>query len=281
MTPVGLTTCPSGIGVNFAPFSTCAEYTRHSALISVCIASTDSALSLLANCRSISRASRIASFESSFCGTSLGFAGATFAAAFGLPLAVERRDLAAALGDDIKLVSLFHQLVFPQLQLPVGDAFAGLHVVFHAVPGADEVHLGVREIEPLRCLVGTQPLLDLGDGETLAGRAALMQAEIAVGVELAFMPEYADLVLTGENDAAIAVLELRDLTDELLGHADAPSCLGLEFSGVGFRLYPRFLAFPSRWLFRANVCSAKSAPAAIRIIQLFESNQRQAAAGQS
>src|SRR5262249_16884921 len=198
MTPVGLTTCPSGIGVNFAPFSTCAEYTRHSALISVCIASTDSALSLLANCRSIPRARRIASFESSFGGTSLGFAGATFAAAFGLPLAAERRDLAAALGDDIKLVSLFHQLVFPQLQLPVGDAFAGLHVVFHAVPGADEVHLGVREIEPLRCLVGTQPLLDLGDGETLAGRAALMQAEIAVGVELAFMPEYADLVLTGE-----------------------------------------------------------------------------------
>src|SRR5262249_14080150 len=186
MTPVGLTTCPSGIGVNFAPFSTCAEYTRHSALISVCIASTDSASSLLANCRSISRASRIASFESSFCGTSFGFAGTAFAAAFGLPVAVGRRDLAAALGDDIKLVSLFHQLVFPQLQLPVGDALAGLHVVFHAVPGADEMHLGVREIESLRCLVGTQPLLDLGDGKALAGGAALMQAEIAVGVELAF-----------------------------------------------------------------------------------------------
>src|SRR5262245_20699572 len=115
----------------------------------VCIASTDSAFSLLANCRSISRASRIACCESSFCGTSFGLAGATFAAAFGLPLAAGRRDLVAALGDDIDLVSLFHHLVLAQLHLPVGDAFAGLHVVFHAVPGAHEVHLGFRKVEAL------------------------------------------------------------------------------------------------------------------------------------
>ena len=63
-------------------------------------------------------------------------------------------------------------------------AFAGLHVVFHAVPGTDEMHLGVGEVEPARGLVGHDPLLDLGDGQPLAGRPALMQAEIAVGVEL-------------------------------------------------------------------------------------------------
>ena len=34
-----------------------------------------------------------------------------------------------------------------QLQAAVGDAFAGLHVVFVAVPGADEMHLGVREVQ--------------------------------------------------------------------------------------------------------------------------------------
>src|SRR5262249_44691470 len=46
--------------------------------------------------------------------------------------------------------------------------------------------------------------------------------EIAVGVELAFVPEHADLVLPGKDDAAVAVLEFTDLTDELLGHAAAP-----------------------------------------------------------
>src|SRR5262245_14219705 len=178
----------------------------------------------------MSRASRMAWSDSSFCGTSLGLAEATFAATFGLPPATVRRGLVAALGEDIDLVSLLHHLVLAQLQFPVGDALAGLHVVFHAVPGADEVHLGLREVETLRGHVGTQPLLDLGDGEALAGRAALVQAEIAVGVELAFVPEHPDLVLTGENDSAVAVLELRDFTDVLLGHA-APVSLG-SFSWV-------------------------------------------------
>src|ERR1700739_5122351 len=67
---------------------------------------------------------------------------------------------AARLGDDIKVLSLLHGLVFLQLHLAVGDALAGLHVVFHAVPGADEVHLVFREVEAHRSLVGAQPLLD-------------------------------------------------------------------------------------------------------------------------
>src|SRR5262245_29637676 len=174
----------------------------------------------------MSRASRIAWSDSSLWGTSFGLAaGATFAAALGLPLAAGRRGLVAALGEDIDLVSLFHHLVLAQLQFPVRDALPGLHVVFHAVPGADEMHLGLRKVETLRGHVGTQPLLDLGDGEALAGRAALVQAEIAVGVELAFVSKNADLVLTGEDDSAIAVLEFRDFTDVLLGHA-APVSLG-------------------------------------------------------
>jgi hypothetical protein len=36
------------------------------------------------------------------------------------------------------------------------------------------------------------------------------------------MPEYADLVLSGEDDPAVAVLEFRGLTDVLLGHAATP-----------------------------------------------------------
>src|SRR5579864_6296399 len=132
---------------------------------------------------------------------------------------------AARLGDDIKVLSFLHGLVFLQLQLAVGDALAGLHVVFHAMPRADEVHLVFREIEAHRGLVGPQPLLDLGDGQALTGRAALVQAEIRVGVELALVPEYADLVVADEDDAAVAVLELFKLCHEFFGH---------------LRLYPRF-----------------------------------------
>src|SRR4051812_30017338 len=102
------------------------------------MASTDSAVSLLANSRSISPASWMAWVDNSFCGTTLGFATATLTAAtLGLPFAAGRRaDFVAALGDDIKFVSLFQHLVFPQLHLPVGNALAGLHIVFHAMPWA-------------------------------------------------------------------------------------------------------------------------------------------------
>src|ERR1700704_4423236 len=86
----------------------------------------------------------------------------------------------AALRDDIDLVSLLHHLVAPQLELAVGDAFAGLDVVLVAVPRADEMRLGVGEVEPLRGPVGHDALFDLGDDQSLAGRAALMQAIIAV-----------------------------------------------------------------------------------------------------
>src|SRR5262245_29484072 len=69
----------------------------------------------------------------------------------------------AVLGDDIHVVSLLHDLVLAQLETPVADELAGLEVVFVAVPGADEMHLAVGEIEPARRLVGHDPLFHLGD----------------------------------------------------------------------------------------------------------------------
>src|SRR5204863_4239856 len=102
-------------------------------------------------------------------------------------------------------------------------------------------------------------LLDLGDGEALAGRATLMQAEIAVGVELALVAEHADLVLAGENDAAIAVLELGDLTDVLLGHA-APVLLEFGFLKGAMLIVPAVARAP------VDAC----------ILQSLECNQRQA-----
>src|SRR5262245_19347313 len=75
----------------------------------------------------------------------------------------------ALLRDDIDVVSPLHDLVAAQLELAVGDAFAGLDVVLVAVPRADEVRLGVGEVEALRGLVGQDPLFDLGDDQALAG----------------------------------------------------------------------------------------------------------------
>ena len=87
------------------------------------------------------------------------------------------------------------------------------------------MHFGLGKVESLRGLVGQQPFLDLGDGEALARRAALVQAEIAVGVELPLVSEYADLVVSSEDDSAVAVLELSGLSDVLLGHAAMPPWL--------------------------------------------------------
>src|SRR5689334_11938477 len=95
--------------------------------------------------RSISAASFSTCAESVDAAGALAFrAGAEWAFTFG------RAVFAAALGDDIKLISLLHDRVFPQLQLAVGHAFAGQHVVFVAVPRTDEMHFGVGEIEPAR-----------------------------------------------------------------------------------------------------------------------------------
>src|SRR5712671_4929423 len=124
----------------------------------------------------------------------------------------------ARLGDDIDVISLLHDLVFTQLQLAVGNALAGLHVVFVAMPGTDEMTLAVGEIQPARRLVGQDALFDLGDDQTLAGGPALVNAKIAVGVELSVVPEHADLVIAEKNDAAVAVLELRSLADEFFRH---------------------------------------------------------------
>src|SRR5262249_50618345 len=152
-----------------------------------------------------------------------GCAGTRFAA--GCAGIAARRAVLAALGEDINLIPFLDHFVFAQLEFAVGHALAGLHVVFVAVPRAHEVHFAVRDVEPLRGLAGQQPLLELGDGEALARGTALVQAEIAVGVELTLVPEYADLVVSSEDDSAVAVLELSGLTDVLLGHAAMPPWL--------------------------------------------------------
>src|ERR1700759_1583096 len=156
----------------------------------VCIASSEMASSLFLKAFSISPASLIASADNPVCGVLIFGATVRVAGSFLLATTAGGGPFAAALGDDINLVSLFQHLVLLQLHLPVGDALAGLHVVFHAVPWAHEIHLGLGEVEALRCLVGAKPLLDLGDGQAFAGGAALVQAEIAVGVVFALVAKH-------------------------------------------------------------------------------------------
>src|SRR5262245_13744448 len=191
------------------------------------------------NARSISAASLVASADTAPLafseGRSMGFAAlpamafsaglaaaglcAAFGASFGGSFGVLGAALAAALRADIDVIPFVHDLVAAQLHLAVGDAFPSLHVVFHAVPGADEVHLGFGEIEAARGLVGHDAFFDLGDSEALAGRSPLVQAEVRIGVVFTLLLEHADLVLAHEHDPAIAVFHLRRLCHELLGHA--------------------------------------------------------------
>src|SRR6266581_1889398 len=117
------------------------------------------------------------------------------------------RRAAAALGDNIELISLLHDLVAPEPELAIGDALAGLHIVLIAMPWADEVEGVLGEIESARGLVGHDRLLDFGDGQAFAGGAALMQAIIAVSVVLTSLAEDADLVVSGEYDPAVAIFE--------------------------------------------------------------------------
>ena len=89
-----------------------------------------------------------------------------------------------------------------------------------------------------------------------------MQAEIAVGVELALVAEYADLVVSGEDDAAVTVLEFGDFSDVLLGHAATPPEL-VPLDAMSFLLDAR------------RAWAATSPSIGIDIIQMSASNQRQ------
>src|SRR4051794_14348958 len=92
-----------------------------------------------------------------------------------------RYSLVAASDDNIDVLPLLDDLVAAQLELAVGGAFAGLEVVFVAVPRAHEMGVLLGKGQAQRALLVVQQLVHLGDDQALAGRAALVQAEIAVG----------------------------------------------------------------------------------------------------
>src|SRR5207247_1077759 len=126
-----------------------------------------------------------------------------------------------ALCHDVEVFAPPDHLEFAQFQPPVADAFAGLEVVFIAVPRAGEMHL-VGECLPLIGAVRRDHVHHLVDDDAFAGRPAGMDAIIAVGVVGAVLAKHADLVPPGDHDAAVAILHVGGLGDEGFGHFHAP-----------------------------------------------------------
>ena len=84
-------------------------------------------------------------------------------------------------------------------------------------------------------LVRTEQVDHAAPDDALAGRAALVQAMVPVGVEGAVVPIDADLDPVLPDDADVAVLHLDFVTDEdLLRHPSrAPSCdVRITMSGI-------------------------------------------------
>ena len=141
-----------------------------------------------------------------FAATSFGF---VFAAGWRTVLAA-----VLALGDDIDFVAILQHLAFSKLHLAIRYALASLHVVFQ--PWAKTKCISVSE-KWLRGFVRRNRSSTLAR-QAFAGRAALMQAEITVGVELALVAEYTDLLLANKHDPAIAILEFGDFGDKFFSH---------------------------------------------------------------
>src|SRR5262249_9630282 len=116
-------------------------------------------------------------------------------------------------------------------QPAVTDAFAGLKLVLVAVPRADEMHV-VRERLALVGAVLRDHVDHTVDHDPFAGRAAGMDALVAVSEVGAVLEEYADLGVAGEHDAAVAVLHLGRLGNEAFGHFDR-SLDRQPYHGVG------------------------------------------------
>src|SRR5262245_14881275 len=133
--------------------------------------------------------------------------------------------------DDIDASLVLHHLVALELEARVGGAFAGEQLVFPAVPGADDMRVamivGLAEIS----LVGAQQLDHLALDHALAGRAALMQAVVAVGVEGAGVPVDADFEPVLTDDADIAIAHVHIVTNENLRHSSPAPCWSSDLQG--------------------------------------------------
>src|SRR5262245_28922796 len=121
--------------------------------------------------------------------------------------------------DDIDPSVALNHLVAPKLEARIRCTFAGLELVLPAVPGADDVRLvlvvGLAEKAPVRSEEVHDPVPD----DAFAGRAALVQAVIAVRVVGTSMPVDTDFEPVLADDANSAILHLDVLANENLRHS--------------------------------------------------------------
>src|SRR6185503_12830375 len=108
--------------------------------------------------------------------------------------------------DDIDASFTLNHLVAFQPQLRIGRAFAGLELVFPAVPGTDDVRIVIIVSLGHERLVRCIDVDDLAPDDALAGRATLVQAMVAVGVESAVVAIDPDLDPVLADNADVAVL---------------------------------------------------------------------------
>src|SRR5690348_15548858 len=125
-----------------------------------------------------------------------------------------------SVGDDIDVLSAPNHFKALQPQIAVAGAFAGFQVIFVAVPGTHKMNFVVGEPLPMPGAVRTEHIFDLVHQHAFAGRSALMQAQVLVGIERALPMEHADLTAFVADDAPLAVGKLRDVGDEDFRHAD-------------------------------------------------------------
>src|SRR5581483_2145963 len=97
--------------------------------------------------------------------------------------------------------------------------FARLQVVFVAVPRADEMNFGIGKRLADPGAVGADYVLDLVHDQPFASRAALVHAEIFIGVESTLPVKHADLAPRVRDDAALAIGKLRGLGNKYFRHA--------------------------------------------------------------
>src|SRR5215203_4994527 len=72
--------------------------------------------------------------------------------------------------------------------------------------------------------VRRQHILDLVHDHALAGRSALVGAEVAIGVEPALPVKHPDLDIPMRNDTALTVRQFRQLRHEHFRHPNLPAC---------------------------------------------------------
>src|SRR5258705_13380728 len=87
-------------------------------------------------------------------------------------------------GDDVEIGAAAYDLKGFDPQAAVARAFAGLDVVFVAVPGTHEVRFVGAEVFAEPDLVRPERLLHLVHNHALPPRAALVEAQILIEVDI-------------------------------------------------------------------------------------------------